>query len=429
MRIWFDVSGIYNWQGSFTGIQRVVYNLAYELHAGQDDAHYFIYRPSGFHEVSFEDLQARLQRNQQVSRQPMAAARRTITIAKIRHKSLVVLKDNIRGTSLEPHLKKAYKSARNLYRSARSTKSPTRAAAYPFARSDVVIVVDGNWQFSGYAELMAKAVEASSCRLVHFVHDLVAVKNPALANTGADKIIGDYLEKIFAIADTLIAVSESTQRDIEWFLRQRQINHRPTLATVILGDNISTGARVEARAPAKVPATDFILSVSTIEVRKNYLSLYYAYRLAGEKNIEMPPLVIVGRKGWMADESYTLLTVDPEIKKKITVLQGVTDGELVWLYQNCLFTVFPSFYEGWGLPVAESLTYGKCCISSNTSSMPEVAGELAQYVSPYDPAELMNSINKLSSDKAYRQDLEKAIAKSYLPHTWSDTYEDMMKAL
>ena len=131
----------------------------------------------------------------------------------------------------------------------------------------------------------------------------------------------------------------------------------------------------------------------------------------------------------MAEETYTLLTTDPEISKKITLLQGLSDNELAWLYKNCKFTVFPSFYEGWGLPIAEALSYGKCCISSNTSSMPEVGGELVEYVSPYDVAGMMAAIQHLNEDDAYRRRLESKIKSQYKPRSWSDTFEQLLSTL
>jgi glycosyltransferase involved in cell wall biosynthesis len=185
--------------------------------------------------------------------------------------------------------------------------------------------------------------------------------------------------------------------------------------------------QVKSSPPADIPNEPFILAVSTLEVRKNYLLLYYTYKLACQQRTVLPPLVICGRKGWMSEETRTLLTKDSEIKDKITILNP-SDAELEWLYANCLLTVFPSFLEGWGLPIAEALAHGKCCVSSNTSSMPEVGGSLVTYVSPYDAAQTLQALRTLSDDK-HRGSLEQKIKTTYKPWTWDKTFAQLMEAL
>ena len=76
----------------------------------------------------------------------------------------------------------------------------------------------------------------------------------------------------------------------------------------------------------------------------------------------------------------------------IAVAETPSDAELAFLYRNCRFTVFPSLYEGWGLPIGESLWFGKLCIASKTSSMPEVGGDLVDYVDPKDADSLQQAI-------------------------------------
>lgn len=427
MRIWYDISGLYNWEGHFTGIQRVVYHLGKELYESDKDAHFFIYRHGDFNEVSFQQLEDRLrqarERIAQAAAGRAASGRSHVSLGSLRHRGMVGLKNAIRNTPLDPPLRVVYAGLRRVYRRAKGRNlRPTTSRL--FKSGDTIVVVDGNWQFSGFAAALKSQKNKVDFRLVHFVHDLTAVRNPALVNNGADKIIGEYFKDILPIADTVITISESTKRDVEWFVSEQHILTKAKVVTLILGDNALSGAQHTTREPAHAIPTPFILAVSTIEVRKNYLALYYAYKLAAQQGINLPHLVIVGRKGWMAQETYSLLTQDTEIKDKITVLEWVSDPELGWLYQHCEFTVFPSFYEGWGIPVAESFAHGKACISSNTSSMPEVGGELAIYVSPYNPAELMRQIKALGSDADARHKLENTISRAYKLRSWGDTYLD-----
>lgn len=425
MKIWYDVSGIYNWEGHFTGIQRVVYNLGKELHESDQDAHFFLYRHGDFHEVGFQQLEDRLReaRERAAAATGHTAAGHGISVGVLRHKGMVGLKNMVRNTPLDPPLRAVYGNLRRVYHVARRRNlRPTMNQL--FKPGDTVVVVDGNWQFSGFVSALRARKNKADYRLVHFVHDLIAVRNPALVNKGADKIIGGYFKDIFPLADTIITISESTKRDVEWFIKDKHIHTKAGIETLILGDNALSAVR-SVTAPARKVPSPFILAVSTIEVRKNYLALYYAYKLAAQQGVELPHLVIVGRKGWMAEETYSLLTQDTEIKGKITVLERTSDAELAWLYQHCQFTVFPSLYEGWGLPIAESLAHGKACISSDASSMPEVGGSLVSYVSPYDPGAWLRHIHELMVNEPMRRAQEASIKLGYNARSWNDAYTDM----
>jgi hypothetical protein len=149
--------------------------------------------------------------------------------------------------------------------------------------------------------------------------------------------------------------------------------------------------------------------------------LYYAVKAAAAEGKKLPKIVIAGRKGWLTDDVRYLMENDPDAKEVFVLVHGVSDKELAWLYQNCLFTVYPAFYEGWGLPVAEALCYGKFCLPSNSASLPEIAGDLLEYYSPYDAVTCMKLIYKYASDKKVLQGKEKEIKKTYKIATWDET--------
>ena len=115
------------------------------------------------------------------------------------------------------------------------------------------------------------------------------------------------------------------------------------------------------------------------------------------------------------------LKLDPRIQDDIVRLNHVTDAELAWLYQHCAFTVFPSLYEGWGLPVVESLAWGRFCLTSNAASLPEAGGEWAEYLDPWD---LPAWVERLAHHMQHPQDvqaLNERIAREFQPPRWSET--------
>jgi glycosyltransferase involved in cell wall biosynthesis len=102
----------------------------------------------------------------------------------------------------------------------------------------------------------------------------------------------------------------------------------------------------------------------------------------------------------------------------VVVGSRITDRELAWLYRNCLFTIYLSLCEGWGLPVGESLAFGKLCLASRAGAMPEVGDECARYFDPYDPVELLRLIeHHLVPDNRHRA--EQQIRDFFRPRTWN----------
>jgi glycosyltransferase involved in cell wall biosynthesis len=129
-----------------------------------------------------------------------------------------------------------------------------------------------------------------------------------------------------------------------------------------------------------------VLFVSTIEIRKNHRLLVRVWRrlIARHGTEAVPALIFAGQIGWMVDDLLADLAESGHLGGKIEHRPGLSDEELDEAYRSCLFTVFPSFCEGWGLPIAESLAHGKFCVASNRTSIPEVGGDLIDYFDPSD---------------------------------------------
>ena len=109
------------------------------------------------------------------------------------------------------------------------------------------------------------------------------------------------------------------------------------------------------------------------------------------------------------------------------VIEKTTDAELAWLYAHSLFTIYPSLYEGWGLPVGESLWFNTPCLASSATSIPEVGRNLVKYIDPYAPDDISkNIISHLTQDRLI-ENLREQIATSTL-RTWKDHAEDVILA-
>jgi len=114
---------------------------------------------------------------------------------------------------------------------------------------------------------------------------------------------------------------------------------------------------------------------------------------------------------------------------KLVLIENPTDAELVRLYEGCLFTLFPSFFEGWGLPVTESLSFGKPCLTSNSTSLPEAGGKLTRRFDPDNLGEAYSAILEVIQDRAGLARWEAQVKREFKPVSWSATAEEILAGL
>jgi glycosyltransferase involved in cell wall biosynthesis len=144
---------------------------------------------------------------------------------------------------------------------------------------------------------------------------------------------------------------------------------------------------------------------------------------------EVPTLVFAGRIVWQVADLMTQMENTNFLDRKIMLLPSLSDFELRELYRGCLFTVFPSFYEGWGLPVTESLAFGKPCVASNKTSIPEAGGKFARYFDPDNGNEAYDMIRGLISDRTGLAAWEADIRENFRPTSWNKGAETILVAL
>jgi glycosyltransferase involved in cell wall biosynthesis len=207
----------------------------------------------------------------------------------------------------------------------------------------------------------------------------------------------------------------------------------PPVWVLRLGDDATTEqVPVYPRElPAGWEAKHFILTVGTVEGRKNHRLLYHVWRrLLEQFGPTVPPLVIAGEFGWLTSDLRQEITRDPLVRDHLLFLPRLADAELGWLYKHCLFTLYPSLYEGWGLPVAEGLARGKYCIASSASALPEAGGDLIDYHDPLDFVECFQLIKRALFEEGFVQRREERLRREYRPHTWSEcaaSYLDLLE--
>lgn len=407
MAVWIDLTDFLNWKGNLTGIQRIQFNISKKFIESGQTVRFFVYheKQHDFVEVDFD---------------PECLVTAGTITASMDVDDVTGLSGLFDKVSSRLSSSRIVKKIGEIVRAKRTPPTDTNVVQCPFAQHDTVLVMGGIWVGS-FIDDLAKCKDRCSFTFVHFAFDMIPTVCPGYVVEWLPDAFRMYKKKVYSIAEGVIAISESTAQDARNFIDEYGITPVPRIQVVRIGEGIHVSEPGDDSL-SSMTGHDFILSVSTVEGRKNHAALFYALKEARRRGVQLPKIVVVGRNGWLTDDIRYMMTHDLEAKDGIVLLDSVDDNQLNWLYQNCLFTVFPSFYEGWGMPVAESLSYGKLCLSSDTSSMPEIAGDLIDYFSPYDTGALLDCIvDNLSAE--VRVPKEDRIREEYHQTSWGDMFE------
>lgn len=234
----------------------------------------------------------------------------------------------------------------------------------------------------------------------------------------------EYFEKYFfknvVRSDIIITGSEFSKQEI-----LEQLNFPPEKVKVIYHGidhelfRVSNDLNLNFELPSK-----FIFSVGSIEPRKNLLGLLEAYNLLDDSLKKEYKLVLAGFKGW---ENKEIMTLIERNKENIHYLGFISDFELVKVYNLATCFIFTSFYEGFGLPVLESMACGTPVICSNTTSMPEVGGDAVIYCNPYDVEDIKNQIKLVLFDKNLQQEMIKKGLERAKLFSWEKSAKEHIK--
>jgi glycosyltransferase involved in cell wall biosynthesis len=288
-----------------------------------------------------------------------------------------------------------------------------------FVSTDTVVILGKLWDKPALVDLLAQKKNVVHFNYVVLVYDLIPLLQPHLFGDNLFERYRHYSLQIIQNANWILCISKATEADVKMQAIRFDLPV-PRTTVVVLGDEKVGRSKPVGKKPSYLREGElFLLCVGTVEARKNHLLIYQTYKLAAQRCIALPKIVIAGAVGWLVNDMIYMIRRDPQVNTLIIFQHHTSDDELAWLYENCQFTVYPSVCEGWGLPVRESLSYGKHCITSNTSSLPEAADGIADTVSPYDAAGFLDRI--IYALHHTRQVNHKASV--YEPVSWASTYQ------
>ena len=311
-----------------------------------------------------------------------------------------------------------------LAQTAKTVLNRARSADSVGMSSGVTLVFLGALWINDALMMAARLAHLQGAAIVSLLYDLTPVIEQG-HTAAVNRLFERYLNLVLLCADRVPAISQSSRRDFEDYARSRSLVAPQGIATG-LPCGLSPNDRDLARAPWP---RDYALFVGTVEARKDHIVAFRAWQQLIEKlgADHVPDLVCIGRLGWHASDFLREYVTTGGLDGKVSLLSSsVSDEELARFYDHAEFTVYPSRYEGWGLPVSESIAFGKVPVAARNSSIPEAGGDLAVYFETGDPSSLAQAVetNVLNEDR--RRDLEERIRTTPLDAvTWEDVAEQM----
>jgi glycosyltransferase involved in cell wall biosynthesis len=262
----------------------------------------------------------------------------------------------------------------------------------------------------------------SVCPTVVTIHDLSLLLYPKTHQRRRVWRARHRLPLMARRATMIITVSEAVRAEIHQHLEipLEKIVAIPSAARKFFSPMEPQKAE-QIRRRLKV-RDDFLLYVGTIEPRKNLSLLVRAFEessLGKERGLQ---LVLAGKKGWLVDELYDSLKQSPA-GRNVEFTGYLNDEELCALYSSCKLFVYPSLYEGFGLPPLEAMACGAPVLASRIPSISEVVGPAAHLVSPHSSRELADAMRELIGNDSFREEVRAAGFSRVAEFSWANTAE------
>ena len=387
------VNSIYH--GASTGMQRVQINVAFCLAKSMSAQAFSIF------EGQWDDL------NELVA-QSQGDADEFVRIVREKYKAAIERYARQKSAPLASFPARCFHKCLRLYRD-RKIRSTVK-----FAPDDALFTMGAFWQYRPLVDFYRQKAN-EGLKLIGILHDLTWLSYP-------EYIDRTLFQKFLALPLHLITVSNFTKSELERAVRENIITcDCKTVSSIALAHEFIGAPRNDVSTYSSIERDKrYVLYVSSLDHHKNHAALISAWKqLHADLGDKLPHLMLVGKKSTAADE----ILRPGNLGSVISFCERPSDETLKMLYTNCVFTVFPSFREGWGLPVGESLWFGKACAASNRTSIPEAGGDLCVYFDPSDIEDIKRAVLSLL-DQNTRLDYENRIRAAAL-RTWKQVSDDI----
>lgn len=321
---------------------------------------------------------------------------------------------------LERRVKDSLAAARRSLRGEDNRDGQVRGGyVHPFADGDCWINL-GNWWHAGLVQAIpALRREQLRLRTAVLIHDCIPLVFPEFFRAEDVAQWRRELPLLPDLADIVLVSSENTGRDVAEAIpavaeKVRQIRFGDAFGLAEQGED--DPATIIRELGLDRP---YVLIVGTIEVRKNHQLALRAWRsLARRFPDRLPLLVFAGKWGWKTADLREQIRDSNGLDGRLIVVEGPSDAQMDALYRGATMTLYPSLYEGWGLPVRESLAYGKVCLAARNSSIPEAGGECGDYFENNCQTDLERKLEHFLFEEGALKRREAEIAAGFRANNW-----------
>ena len=262
--------------------------------------------------------------------------------------------------------------------------------------------------------------------VVNAFHDMAYFMFPELYIGWKREIFKWYIRRSARSTDKIITISENSKEDIPKFCKPR--NKDITVTYMGVKEDFFEGSAADDATLKKYRITgEYVYYVGTLEPRKNVMGLIKGYRLLPKETRDRYKLVITGKKGWFYEELFNTVNADPELRENVVFTGFVDDEDMIPLLKRASAFAYVSLYEGFGIPVAEAMAAGVPCVTSNRSSMKEIAEGYGFLADPESPESIKDKLTEaLAEDKV--SDRIKAARDHARMFSWKACAEGTVKS-
>jgi glycosyltransferase involved in cell wall biosynthesis len=263
------------------------------------------------------------------------------------------------------------------------------------------------------------------------VHDLIPILYPHFFDFNENSIVKDAISSLDS-ESWVLSVSHATKSDLCNY--SKSIDSDKVIVTHLAASDSfypfdDQQKSQEICQKYNIPDAPYILSLSTLEPRKNIDHTIRCFlKLVQQEKLSDLNLVLVGTKGWNYDKIFAEISNNSHLEGRIIVTGYVADEDLAPLYSGALAFVYPSFYEGFGLPPLEAMQCGVPVITSNTSSLPEVVGDAGIMLDPKDEDGLCHSLLNIYNDENLRASMAEQSLKQAKKFSWEKCTQETINA-
>lgn len=258
-------------------------------------------------------------------------------------------------------------------------------------------------------------------KVITVIYDMTYLRFPETMNKSNLQRIRRDIARCVEHSDKIITISEFSKREIQTLLQVPEEKIEIVYSAPSITTEVTSFQMLQKRLNVKQP---YLLYMGTIEPRKNLVRLIQAFDWLKRERKIPHQLVLAGGDGWKTEEIHRAAET-AQFANEIRFTGYLSSKEKNTLYQNADLMAFPSLYEGFGMPPLEAMHFGCPVVCSNAASLPEVVGDAAELVDPFDPVSIAEGVMRVLSDREYAQSLIRRGFEQEKMFTWERSAEKL----